>query len=318
MKISGFTIGKNTSKLYYPMKEAIQSILPVVDECIVALGDSDADDTSRKEIESLADPKIRIIDTIWDIEKYPRGMEMAHQTDLAKSHCTGDWLFYIQADEVVHEKYLPAIHNRCKQLLENREVDGLLFWYRHFWGDYNHYVDTHGWYPREIRIIRNDKDIHSWRDAQSFRRIPGFDGMNYRQEKNTFKLKVAPVDAWVHHYGWVRPPQLIKTKIRDFRIIQEGARSVEEQARANKNYFNFDYGAMDKIPVFRGTHPKVMESWISRFNWADALSSKNRGLDRNLFKHEKLRYRLLNIFEKRILFGRQIGGFKNYRLLRIR
>jgi len=32
---------KNASKFYFPIKESIQSILPIVDEFIVALGDCD-------------------------------------------------------------------------------------------------------------------------------------------------------------------------------------------------------------------------------------------------------------------------------------
>ncbi len=117
MIISGFTMGKNARKLYYPMKQSVQSILPLVDEFIVVLGDSDADDKTREEIESIGSDKIRIIDTVWDIEKYPRGMEHAHQTDIAKSYCKGDWLFYLQSDEVVHEDDLPVIKKRCEELL---------------------------------------------------------------------------------------------------------------------------------------------------------------------------------------------------------
>ncbi|MFC2117001.1 hypothetical protein ACFLTU_11040, partial [Bacteroidota bacterium] len=93
MKISGFSMGKNAGKLYYPLKQAVLSILPIVDEFVVALGDSDADDNSREELLSLKSDKIKIIDTVWDIEKYPRGTEHAHQTDIAKNHCTGDWLY---------------------------------------------------------------------------------------------------------------------------------------------------------------------------------------------------------------------------------
>jgi hypothetical protein len=87
MSISGFTMGKNANKLYYPMKQAIQSILPIVDEFIVVLGDSDDDDNTRAEVESIGSEKIKIYTTKWDIEKYPRGMEHAHQTDIAKSYC---------------------------------------------------------------------------------------------------------------------------------------------------------------------------------------------------------------------------------------
>ncbi|MGM0568950.1 MAG: hypothetical protein ACQESB_07040, partial [Elusimicrobiota bacterium] len=201
MKISGFSMVKNGVKLYYPVTQMIKSILPIVDEFVIAVGKGDSDDTTRREIESIKSPKIKIIDTHWDIEKYPRGMENAHQTDIAKEACSGDWLFYLQSDEVVHEKDLPVIKNACKKYLEDKEVEGLLFKYLHFWGDYQHYQGGHGWYKREIRIIRNRPDIHSWQSAQSFRKIPDFDGKSYRQKEGTYKLKVALIDAYIYHYG---------------------------------------------------------------------------------------------------------------------
>ena len=83
MRISGFSFGKNTSKLYYPVKEAVASILPLVDEFVFALGKSDEDDQTRALLESLNSPKIKIIETVWDTEAYPNGMENAHQTDIA-------------------------------------------------------------------------------------------------------------------------------------------------------------------------------------------------------------------------------------------
>lgn len=202
-------MARNAARLYYPIKEAILSALPLVDEFVVALGDNDPDDTTRQQIESIGSEKIRIVDTVWDLERYPNGTENAHQTDIAKNACTGDWLLYLQADEVLHQDDLPKIRARCLELLHDREVEGLLFKYRHFWGDYNHYHRSHGWYPHEIRVVRNDPDIHSWESAQSFRRIPDFDGLHYRQQEGTFKLKVALVDAWIYHYGWVRPPEFM-------------------------------------------------------------------------------------------------------------
>lgn len=182
-KISGFSMGRNTAKLYYPVKQSIESILPLVDEFVFALGDCEADDRTRAEIESINSDKVKIIDTVWDLQKYPRGMEHAHQTDIAREACSGDWLFYLQADEVVHENDLPVIRKRCDDLLNNTLVQGLIFNYLHFWGDYEHYHKSHGWYKKEIRIVRNDPQIHSWQSAQSFRRIPDFDGINYRQKR---------------------------------------------------------------------------------------------------------------------------------------
>jgi hypothetical protein len=311
MKISGFTMGKNVTKLYYPIKESILSILPICDEFIVALGIGDEDDKTREEIESIGSNKIKIIDTVWDIDKYPQGTEMAHQTDIAKSFCTGDWLFYIQADEVVHEKYLDSIKSKCLELIGDTEVEGILFNYKHFWGDYNHYVDTHGWYKNEIRIVRNNPEIHSWRDAQSFRRIPDFDSISYRQEKNTYKLKVASVDAYIYHYGWVRPPKFMQSKIKDFIDIQAKYGSTKKP-----DFDFFDYGIISKLPVFKDSHPQLMKYWLEKFNWADELQISGKVKSkRKPHKHERLKYKLVTFIEKYIL-SRPIGEFKNYILIR--
>ena len=109
MKISGFTFSKNGNKLYYPIIESILSIIDLVDEFIVVLGDSEVDDTTELQIRALNNAKIKIIKTVWDLEKFPDGTIYAHQTNLAKNACTGDWLFYLQGDEVVHERYLDKI-----------------------------------------------------------------------------------------------------------------------------------------------------------------------------------------------------------------
>lgn len=318
MKISGFTMGKNAHKLYYPMRYAIESILPIVDEFVVALGDSDSDDTTREEIEKIGSDKIRIIDTVWDIEKYPRGMEHAHQTDIAKEHCSGDWLFYLQSDELVHEHCLPVIEARCRELLHDREVEGLLFNYRHFWGDYRHIQDTHCWYRKEIRIIRNDPEIHSWESAQSFRRIPDFDGLHYRQQEHTHKLKVAPVDAWIYHYGWVRPPVVMQNKIKAFTTNHEGRASVDRKIREKKYPTYFDYGNLSRLTKFEGSHPKVLQPWLDRFDWADQLRFDGPVTSQIpiKMKHDRLKYRVVSWIEKKVLGGRRLGEFRNYILLR--
>jgi hypothetical protein len=317
MIISGFSMGKNALRLYYPMKQSVQSILPIVDEFIVVLGDSDADDNTRKEIESIGSAKIKIVNSVWDIEKYPRGMEHAHQTDLAKSLCKGDWLFYLQSDEVVHEDDLPLIKRRCADLLQDQKVEGLIFDYIHFWGDYDHFQNNHCWYRKEIRIIRNRPEIHSWESAQSFRRIPGFDGIHYRQQENTYKLKVAGSGATIFHYGWVRPPELMNNKIKSFSINHRGVKLVDEMDKKELFTGFFDYGNISKIPRYAGTHPVVMKPWIEKFNWKDKLrySGVRRSLNKMPSKHDKLRYMLISWIEKNLLFGNRLGEFKNYILL---
>lgn len=311
MLISGFSMVRNATKLYYPIRASIESILPIVDEFVIALGSGDADDNTLEEIQKINSDKIKIIHTKWDLEKYPGGSEYAHQTDIAKEHCKGDWLFYLQSDEVIHEKYLPAIKKKCYELLNNKTTEGLLFNYKHFWGDYSHYIISHAWYPKEIRIIRNNAEIHSWRDAQSFRRIPAFNGTDYFQKENTYKLKVAEADAWVYHYGWVRPPEKMQKKRVSFETHMQGNEKAISIFKEEPDVF--DYGNLSKLCVFKETHPEVMKDFIKKFNWQHQLYPHNKQLKKH--KHNKLKYRMLTFIEQNILRGNQIAGFKNYELI---
>lgn len=313
MLISGFSFVRNGVKLYYPVEESIRSILPIVEEFVIAVGKGDPDDETREVIAGIGDPKIRIIDTVWDERFFEKGAINAIQTDIAKTACSGSWLFYLQADEVVHEKDLALIRRRCEVLLDNERVEGFLFRYLHFWGDYEHVHRGHGWYPREVRIIRNRADIHSFESAQSFR---VFDTYTHpRQQGGTRKLRVAAADAEIYHYGWVRPPRLMQTKKRAFHTIHWGpgrAKRVYDQAPAV-----FDYGPLNRLPVFRDKHPLVMEKRIAAMDWKAELQYQGRpDPAREKHKHEKFKYRFLTLLERCLTGGREIGGFKNYDLLK--
>ncbi|HEX5625907.1 MAG TPA: hypothetical protein VFX48_07815 [Saprospiraceae bacterium] len=315
MKISGFTFMRNTSSLYYPFVESIQSILPLVDEFVIAMGDNRPDDRTLEELKRIPSEKIRIIPTIWDLEKYPGGTVYAQQTDLAKQACTGDWLFYLQSDEVVHEKYLDEIRSACQGELDHPEVEGLLFRYKHFWGDYKHYVSSHVWYPKEIRIIRNHPDIHSWRDAQSFKRIPDFDGKNYRQKAGAFKLQVKMLEACIYHYGWVRPPRMMQSKNRQMDSYYHKQEKVDQMYQRRDT--QFDYGNLNAMEHFDESHPAVMQSFISRFDWQDDLHyDADYRPQREPLKHERLKYRAISWVEKNLLNGNQLFGYRNWKILK--
>ena len=313
MKISGFSFVRNGEKLYYPTVEAIKSILPICDEFVIAVGKGDEDDHSRELIAAIDDPRVKIIDTVWEEKYCHRGMIISYHTDIAMQACSGDWLFYVQADEVVHEKYLPVIKARCEELLPDPRVEGLLFKYKHFWGDYDHYHGGHGWYPYEIRIVRNLPQIHSYQSAQSFRWFDSYD--NPRQETGTRKLYVAKVAAEIYHYGWVRPPHLMQNKRRALDSVHWGKDKAEAYYANAPQYF--DYGPMDRLAVFTGTHPAVMQEMIARMDWQDKLQKSGKPNPfREPHKHDKLQIRLLSLVEKYLNGGRQIGTFKNYHLLK--
>lgn len=314
MKISGFTMGKNVSKLYYPIQESIESILPIVDEYIVALGDSDEDDNTEELISRINSDKIKIIQTVWDIVNYPNGTENARQTNIAKEACSGDWLIHLQADEVIHEKYLDTIKLACLKYLDDKNVEGFLFKYLHFYGDYQHYNNKYGWYPKEIRLVRNNPDIYSFRSAQSFKRVPNFDKIDFRQEKGTFPLNVIELDAYIYHYGWVRPPEYMQKKTKSLDTIHKGILKTEEVYK-NKD-IRFDYGNLSKLPVFYGTHPKIMQNKIKAFNWAEHLHyEKHYKPTRPKMKHEKFKSKLLTFINNKLLGGYALFGYKNWNII---
>ena len=245
MKISGFTIIRNAVVNDYPAVEAITSILPVVDEMVVAVGKSD-DDTEGL-IRSIGSDKIKIVHTEWDLSQLPGGRVMALETDKAFAEIApdSDWAFYIQCDEVVHEKYHTAIRKACEQHLHKKEVLGLVFGYVHFYGTYDYYGDSRRWYNKEIRIVRNDKRIQSFRDAQGFR-IEGK------------RLPSKLIDAEIYHYGWVKNPALMDKKLRTLSTNWMG-KAMKERLENMEGVFNYD--EFDSLEKFKGTHPVVTVSY---------------------------------------------------------
>lgn len=306
---------RNAAKLQYPLKPAILSILPIVDEFVIALGESDEDDATEALINSIQSDKVKIIRTVWDLEKYPDGMENAHQTDLAKNECKGVWCFYLQADEVIHEKYLAEIEAACKAHKDNLKVDGFLFNYLHFYGDYDHYQESYAWYPNEIRIVRNDSAIHSWKSAQSFRRIPEFDGLNYRIEQGSYKLNVKKLNAFVYHYGWVRHPKFMQKKSKALDTIHQGEKKAND-AYANKTP-EYDYGNLSLLPRFKDSHPEVMQDQIAQIDWKHLLHyESDYKPTRPALKHEKFKSKVLTWIVQNLLGGNNIFGTRNWKIIK--
>ena len=291
MYVSGFTFVRNAIKFDYPIVEAIMSILPLCDEMIVAVGNSD--DDTLELIKSIDSSKIKIIETVWDDTLREGGKVLAVETNkaLAAVSKDADWCFYIQGDEVVHEKYLLAIRQAMEDNLDDQEVDGLLFKYVHFYGSYQYVADAQRWYRQEIRIIRNQSNITSYRDAQGFRTI------------TDKKLIVRCIDAYIYHYGWVKPPDIQREKMKSSINFWGEGHNIPE---IHKELETFDYSQVDSLSHFEGTHPKVMQYRIERVNWMFDFDIKIKKLS---FKN-----RLRMAIEK--LTGWRIGEYRNYELLK--
>jgi hypothetical protein len=290
MKIAGFTIIKNAVVNDFPIVEAIKSILPVVDEMIVLIGDST--DATIALIESIGDPKIKIHHSVWDKNLRKGGVVLAVETDKAFQYIDAsfDWAFYIQGDEVVHEKYHPAIIEACHKYKTDVAVQGLLFNYKHFFGTYDYVGDSRKWYAHEVRIIRNNKKITAYRDAQGFR-------------IGKTKLPVAAINAAIYHYGWVKSPEQMRKKQKESSVFWHDDTQMEKIISSPDYY---DFSGFDSLEKFTDTHPIVMKERIIQKNWAIDLDiSKKKFSLKNL---------ILYYFEK--WTGIRPFDFRNYKIIR--
>jgi hypothetical protein len=290
VKVSGFTFIRNAIKLDYPIVEAIQSILPLCDEVIVAVGNSE-DDTLGL-IQSIDPGKIKIIETIWDDTLRENGAVLADETNKAFQAISpdSDWAFYIQGDEVIHEGDYAEIRAKMELYVNDLEVDGLLFAYQHFFGSYDFIGASNNWYKKEIRIIRNQKNIYSYRDAQGFRK------------DDNQKLNVAAIKANVYHYGWVKDPRAMQAKQTSFHKLWHDDEWLEKHIEDVEVFPYEDH--INGLARFKGTHPQIMQARINRLNWTfkvdpstNKKSLKNKlkdllkfiGIDTNYRNYKQIR-----------------------------
>jgi len=292
VKVTGFTIIKNAIKYDFPIKEAILSVLPICDEFIVAVGDSE--DATRELIASI-DAKVKIVDTVWNKKLNIDGAVLADETNKAFQAISTDtdWCFYIQGDEAIHEKYLDTVYKAMERWKDDKRVDGLLFKYLHFYGSYDYVGASSKWYRNEIRVVRNDKSIYSFKDAQGFRK------------GNNEKLNVKAIDAYIYHYGWVREPEMMNAKILHSGVYWHGD-DFKESTYQHLYEGGFDYSNVDKLDKFTGTHPAVLQERIKKMNWAFDFDLTYNNL--------RFKDKVKDFLEK--LTGKRFFDYKNYKVVR--
>ena len=246
MKVSGFTFLRNGQRLGYPFVASIRSILPLVDEFVIALGP--CDDDTEKMLREIGDAKIRIIPTRWNenlrSDYSVKGFAYGQQKSIALFNCTGDWAFYLEADEVLHENDLPKIRAAMEKHLPDERVEALAFDYLHFYGNKNTIAWSPGWYRSEVRIIRNT--IPAWSSEALFFNV--LDG-----HKKSRYPRAAHTGATVYHYGWVRSEAQMNLKS-----------AAVLKFWNNRELTKVDYSKIDPavLKPFTGTHPRVVQEWL--------------------------------------------------------
>ncbi len=314
MRIEGFSFLRNAWKLGFPADASIKSGLALADRFVVAMGDHDPDDRTVEMLQGIGDDRLECFSTQWDPKTFPKNTIYARQADLARERCKGDWLLFLQGDEVLHEEDIPLIKEACRYYKDDPKVEGLLFRYLHFWGDDRHIHYAHNWYPREVRVVRNDPSIRPWGDAQSFRVFKAHGGSpsDYRKRKGTRLPCVASIEARVFHYGGMRAPETMARKKNASALHFKGF-----QEKYGKGGAFFDHGPLHYLEKFNGTHPKWMQEHLAAIDWKERLQYDGKpSSGRKRHKHERWKYRFLGFLERKFLGGHPIAGSHNYRVVR--
>ena len=243
MKVSAFTFIKNGQILGYPFLQSIKSILPIVDEFVINVGNSE--DDTLKLIRSIDDKKIRVIESKWNDMMQNRGYVYGQQKMIAQFNCTGDWAFYIEGDEVYHESELDQIKKSMEIHLNDSNVEALVFDFYHFYGNANTILNSPGWYRSEARIIKNSVRSYApdglfWLVLESNKKG------RYPRAKHT--------GVTCYHYGWVRSENQMNLK------------SSKIQKYWGGEPVKIDYTQMDQsiIHEFLGPHPGIIKDWLPK------------------------------------------------------
>ena len=290
MNVVGFSFIKNAIRYDFPAVESIKSVLPLCHKFYIAVGKSE-DDTLAL-IRSIDKDKIVIIETEWDETLREGGQVLAVETNKALRAIpkNTDWAIYIQGDEVFHEKDHTVIRSAMKAYQNNPKIEGLLFHYLHFYGSYNYVADSDVWYPKEIRIIKYNPEVYSYKDAQGFRK-----GDNQ-------KLRVAQIDATVYHYGYVKPPKILQEKFKNSSKFYHDDAWIEQTFPGDTFDFLEHVSALKR---FESAHPQIIQPRIDRLNWEfDYDISMNNPSFKKRFKHFLRKYLGIDL------------GYKNYILVK--
>ncbi len=254
MHISGFSIANNAVRLGYPIEASLRSLLPLVDEVILNIGEGDQETWDL--VEAMREPKIKPFRSWWDPNLRHGGHLLAQQTNLALERCRGDWGMYLQADEVLHEQDYDRIRKAMRDELE-RSSEVLCFRYRHFYGSFQTVQDhPRRWYWRAARAVKLGIGVASWGDAMDF---------CVRCHGREWLPRQANVRAYIYHYGWARPPEVMRAKQEAWQRLYHNDAVIEQlQERQSRQQIYSDLG---NLRFFRGTHPSVMREIVARQNW---------------------------------------------------
>ena len=243
--LSGVVCVRNAFELGYSWIEAVESLLPVVDECVVC--DSDSHDGTKPWLDNWArlDPKITPVNYPWTnpvntVNWYPEWISYARQ------HASGSMCIYLDADEALFDE-------DYEKVINVRDAKGTVFFKRlNFWKDPQHLIpEGHCCGTKVLRMAPANMPVPS----------------DYPYEPAASTMAQA-VDSSIRigHYGFLRERDKFFKKAREVQRIWVG--SYDPRLEAAEKYegewstMPGVTGFVDNLVPYSGSHPKAIIPWL--------------------------------------------------------
>jgi glycosyltransferase involved in cell wall biosynthesis len=143
--ISGYTTTRDCIRAQYPWRDSIRSMLGFCDEVVVVDGGSTDGTLEELRVWAETEPKLKVhlVERDWSHPRFAvfDGAQKAE----ARKRCTGQFLWQMDADEVVPEGDWEKVVQLCRTF--PREVDLLSLPVTEFWGG-----------PKKVRV-----DVNPWK-----------------------------------------------------------------------------------------------------------------------------------------------------------
>lgn len=287
--ITGITIVKNAVSLGYPFLYAVKSVIPACDRFIISDGYStDGTDEIIKHLTDDYPRKISVIKKKWG--KSTSGEVLAEVTDDALSYCQTKWIYYIQADEIVHEANLELINTIPVNFSNYHSV---MFSFIHFRPTI-HYVLRNPSYRSAIRMFQNfgssTRPLLMNVVLRAFQNIPDFAPKRYvrsgldrlfsrssihsRDDGWSFSGNIYPIlnlsdlrlARPIFHVGYVckKKDIVIKRIESHARSIYSGMKAYEQSYKEAVKWDGTAETYWDEvIPYKSEEYPKILLEWIA-------------------------------------------------------
>jgi len=258
----------------YPFKEAIESALPVADNIVICECFSDKDNTLEEleKIQQQHPDKIEIVQHDW--VSGPRSFEkLSSIGNYASLFLDNEWVWQLQADEVIHEDSYKEIRERIQNT--NPEISAMKVHYKHLLANYETEFDF--CYTEIIRLARKGSGWKLIGDACQLDRED--------------KSGVQDTSIQVFHYGKVHAGDVGWQKEWDFQqlftdIGFPDPKMKEMEKKFGEKYCDYVYlfeSSIEegKVRKFQGVHPLVMNRRIAEFKeggWEQFVSRMKEGL----------------------------------------